>query len=96
MRSRFTAFSLGDEAHLARTWHPSERPKRIGFVPGQVWTGLEIVATAAGGLFDQEGEVTFVARYERDGVPGSMRERSRFTRVDGRWVYVDALPELES
>lgn len=92
MRSRYSAFATGDEAHLARTWHPTTRPRTIGFVPGQVWTGLDVLDTSEGGMFDQEGTVTFVASYERDGEPGRMQECSRFERVEGAWVYVEAAP----
>ena len=51
---------------------------------------LEIVATDRGGPFDEEGTVEFRAHHERDGVPGVLHEVSRFTRVDRRWVYLDA------
>ena len=33
MRSRFSAFGVGDEAYLLRTWHPSTRPPLIDFDP---------------------------------------------------------------
>ncbi len=89
MRSRFTAFALADEAHLLRSWHPSTRPASIGFVLGQRWTELEVLATVAGDLLDREGEVELRARYERGGRPGVLHELSRFVRDDdGRWVYL--------
>lgn len=88
MRSRFTAFALGDEAHLLRSWHPSTCPDDVRIVPGQRWVGLEIVATDAGGMLDQRGEVEFRAHHERGGRPGVLHERSRFVRHEGRWVYV--------
>jgi SEC-C motif-containing protein len=92
MRSRFTAFALGDEAHLLRSWHASTRPASVSFVPGQRWTALEVLATVAGGLLDKEGEVEFRAGYERRGRPGVLHELSRFSRDDeGRWVYVGAV-----
>ena len=92
MRSRFTAFALGDEAHLLRSWHPSTRPASVSFVPGQRWTSLEVLATDAGGLLDREGEVEFRARYDRRGRPGVLHELSRFLRDDeGRWVYLGAV-----
>lgn len=92
MRSRFTAFALGDEAHLLRTWHEASRPDAIDFVYGQQWTRLEILATLAGDLFDPEGEVEFRAHYERRGKPGVLHELSRFVRDDvGRWVYLGAV-----
>lgn len=89
MRSRFTAFALGDEAHLLRSWHASTRPPSVQLVPGQRWTQLEVLATVAGELLDQEGEVEFRAHHERRGRPGVLHELSRFVRDDeGRWVYL--------
>ena len=89
MRSRFTAFALGDEAHLLRSWHETTRPASVSFVPGQRWTQLEILATVAGDLLDREGEVEFRAHFERRGRAGVLHELSRFVRdADGRWVYL--------
>ena len=84
MRSRYTAFVLEDEAHLLRSWHPSTRPPEVRFVPGQRWTGLDVLATVGGELLDQEGAVEFRAHHER----GVLTERSEFVRHDGAWVYV--------
>lgn len=92
MRSRFTAFALGDEAHLLRSWHESTRPPSIDFVYGQEWTQLEVLATMAGELLDPEGEVEFRAHFTRRGKPGALHELSRFVRDDdGRWVYLGAV-----
>jgi SEC-C motif-containing protein len=87
MRSRFSAFAVGDEAYLRRTWDPATRPRRIGLDPTTVWTGLEIVGSTLGGPLDDEGTVEFRAFH--DG--GVQHENSRFRRVDGRWLYVTAL-----
>lgn len=92
MRSRYTAFALGDEAHLLRSWHPSTRPVAVHPVPGQQWTRLEVLATVAGDLLDKEGEVEFRAHWERRGRAGVLHELSRFVRDDdGRWVYLGAV-----
>lgn len=92
MRSRYTAFVLEDDAHLLRTWHPTTRPPDVRFVPGQRWTGLEVLATVAGALFDAEGEVEFRAHHERRGRSRSLHELSRFVRDDaGRWSYLGAV-----
>ena len=92
MRSRYTAFVLEDEAHLLRTWHPTTRPAEVRFVPGQQWTGLEVLATVAGDLLDHEGAVEFRAHHERGGRSHSLHELSRFIRDDaGRWVYLGAV-----
>lgn len=85
MRSRYSAFVKRDEPYLLRTWHPRTRPAGVEFDPGMRWTGLEILGTSGGTAFHTTGTVTFRASYRG----GSLRERSRFERVDGAWVYVD-------
>lgn len=85
MRSRYSAFVVGDEAYLLRTWHPRTRPASLGLDPGTRWTGLDILGTAGGSAFHTTGTVTFRASYRG----GSLDERSRFERVDGAWAYVD-------
>lgn len=89
MRSRFSAFALGDTAYLLRSWHSSTRPRRPELTPAQRWTRLEIVETERGGLLDATGTVTFHAHYRDAGRPGTLTERSSFAREDGRWVYLD-------
>ncbi|WP_433341536.1 YchJ family protein [Micromonospora sp. CA-111912] len=93
MRSRFSAFAIGDAAYLLRSWHSSTRPERLRLDPGQRWTRLEILGTEQGGLFDSAGTVAFRAHHREGGRPGTLTEHSRFTREDGRWVYLDALPD---
>jgi SEC-C motif-containing protein len=93
MRSRFSAFALRDTDYLLRSWHSSTRPALLRLDPGQQWTRLDIVDTDRGGLFDTTGVVEFRAHYREAGRPGTLDERSRFVREDGRWVYLDALPE---
>ncbi|MGW1884966.1 YchJ family protein [Streptomyces sp. NPDC001970] len=89
MRSRYSAFVVRDEAYLLRTWHPATRPPSVDFDPGMRWSGLEILDTTDGSVFHTTGTVTFVARYTHGGEPGALRERSRFARHEGAWVYVD-------
>ncbi|MEY1675056.1 YchJ family protein [Gordonia sp. ABKF26] len=91
MRSRFTAFALGDRNHLLVSWHPDTRPDTLDLDESMRWYRLDIESTAAGSPFDVEGEVTFTAYYRRGPEPGSLHERSRFTRLDGRWVYLDGI-----
>ncbi|MFN8017993.1 MAG: YchJ family metal-binding protein [Acidimicrobiales bacterium] len=88
MRSRYSAFAVGDAAYLLRTWAPETRPSRVRIDPAMRWTGLEVLA-ADGGLLDAEGTVEFVATYVRPDGPGALHERSRFRRDEGRWTYVD-------
>ena len=89
MRSRYSAFAVGDPAYLLATWHPSTRPPSLELDPTVRWTGLDVLATSDGGLLAPEGTVEFRAWYRREGETGSQHEVSRFERVDGAWRYLD-------
>jgi SEC-C motif-containing protein len=91
MRSRFSAFAVGDTAYLLRTWHPDTRPRRLALDPGQEWTRLQILGRTGGGLLHTEGTVEFRADYTDHGTPGSLHENSRFRRESGAWFYLDEL-----
>jgi SEC-C motif domain protein len=91
MRSRYSAFAVGDPAYLQATWHPDTRPRRLDVDPGVRWTGLDVLGTTRGALFDQDGVVEFRAHYVAAAGPGAQHERSRFARRDGRWFYVDGV-----
>ena len=88
MRARYSAFARGELGYLGDSWHPATRPTRIMVDPERSWVGLEVRATAGGGPLDQEGTVEFEARHRRGDDHGVLREVSRFSRVEGRWVYV--------
>jgi SEC-C motif-containing protein len=88
MRSRYSAFAVGDAGYLLRTWHPSRRPADRALDPDTEWKRLAVLETEEGGTFDQTGTVTFRAVYVHDGQRGVLAEKSRFARQDGRWVYL--------
>lgn len=91
MRSRFTAFALGDADHLLRTWHPSTRPDSLDLDDGIRWQRLDIIDQEAGGPFDERGVVEFEAFYRDADGRGSLRERSTFVRENRLWLYVDGV-----
>jgi SEC-C motif-containing protein len=87
MRSRYSAFVLERADYLLATWHSSTRPASLDFDAGAKWLGLEVREHKTTGA--DTAEVEFVARYRLDGRAVRLHERSRFTREDGRWFYVD-------
>ena len=89
MRSRYTAFSVRDAEYLLHSWHSDTAPVDLDLDPAQRWYRLDIHDTVAGGLLDADGVVEFTARYRHPDGPGVLRERSRFVRENGRWVYLD-------
>ncbi len=87
MRSRYSAFALGDTAYLLRTWHPDTRPARLDLAGERRWTGLEIVETSGGTAFHSSGTVAFRAHYRDPEGPGVQEETSEFLRIEGAWHY---------
>lgn len=92
MRSRFTAFALGDAAYLLKTWHPRTRPATLTLDPTVTWYRLDIGHKLGGGIFDHEGIVAFRAYYRSPDGPGEQYEVSRFAREGKHWLYVGAEP----
>jgi SEC-C motif-containing protein len=88
MRSRYSAFAVGDAQYLYSTWDRAGRPAHIELDDDTSWTRLEIIETVRGGPFDTDGVVEFRAHYRAAGRRGSRHERSWFAKRGGRWVYV--------
>jgi SEC-C motif domain protein len=86
MRSRYSAYVVGNIAYLLATWHASTAPGELELWPVK-WLGLDIRHAETAG---DAGVVEFVAR-QRDssGRAQRLHETSRFVRQDGRWYYID-------
>ncbi|QTE27793.1 YchJ family protein [Pengzhenrongella sicca] len=91
MRSRFSAFAVGDAGYLRRTWHRSTRPPTLTLDAGVRWYRLDVLATVRGGSADADGTVEFSAFYRSADGAGVQHEVSRFVRAAGEWVYLDAI-----
>ncbi len=89
MRSRFSAFAVGDPGYLNATWHPSTRPAELELDADRRWYRLDILSTNGGSPFETTGTVEFEAYYRSPLGAGSQHEISRFIREDGRWFYLD-------
>ncbi|MFC4425366.1 YchJ family protein [Deinococcus navajonensis] len=83
MRSRYSAYVLQDEAYLLATWHPDTRPDGLDLTDGTRYLGLRVHGA--------EGDkVSFTATLRLpDGQRAQLREHSTFTRLNGRWVYLE-------
>lgn len=83
MRARYSAFALQNEAYVLATCHPDTRPEHLDLNDGVRYTGLTIHEAT-------EDEVEFTVKLKTPaGQAQRFRERSRFERLDGAWVYVD-------
>jgi len=90
MRSRYTAFVVGDAGYLLATWHPSTRPATLELDPSMRWYRLDVLRRTRGGPLDRDGIVEFRAYYRHDGERGEQHEVSAFERDGKRWRYVSA------
>ena len=99
MRARFTAHCLRDYPFLVDSIHPEHREDITEESISQwasllEWEGLEVHG-ATPGATDDEGEVSFTARYTVRGIPQELREDASFSRVNGEWKYVDGYVHKE-
>lgn len=86
MRSRFTAFAVGNSQYLLDTWDPETRPSELGLDMGIDFYRLDILETTGGGPFDSTGTVKFQAFY-KGLASGVQEEDSTFRKINGAWVY---------
>lgn len=98
MRSRYSAYVLGDAQYINRTWDETTRPSlqslRASFKTKETpeFISLKIVSTSEGKIDDDTSTVEFIASYGGDiNKPQSLHENSYFRRNKGRWVYLKAL-----
>lgn len=93
MRSRYSAYVLGDVSWLRQTWHASTCPADLAADADTRWLGLTVKSHAQ--QDDTHATVAFVARYKVGGRAHRLEELSRFVfeaREPGtpvRWLYVD-------
>ena len=91
MRSRYSAFAVGDADYLLATWHPSTRPPSLDLDPAIEWRRLQIRGLTGGAEDDDAGTVEFVAHYWHTarGQYGRHHENSSFVRQGRAWFYLE-------
>lgn len=87
MRSRYTAYALGNAAYLTASWHASTRPETLDLETSIKWIRLKVLDHNTED--DTHARVTFDAHYKLNGRACKLHETSRFVREDGQWFYLD-------
>ena len=95
MRSRYSAFALGDGDYLLATWHPDTQGQLTAAELTQVglssdWLGLTIIFTRLA-HYGLSGVVEFKVRYREQGRVLLLHEQSNFECMAGQWLYRDGL-----
>lgn len=98
MRSRYSAYALGNVRYIMETTHPDspyyQKNKSAWIKSLKTYTtqtafiGLQ-VHEATSGEDEKTGFVSFTAILLQNGRNASFTEKSRFLRVNNRWLYVD-------
>lgn len=99
MRSRYSAYVTGRVDYLVETTHPRSREKGLEegikrSMGNTKWLGLSVIRVIQGGPQDKVGKVEFIAklseqRHSGKVIESKIHELSRFSRFEGRWIYVD-------
>ncbi len=90
MRSRYSAFVLGQLDHVERTNAPEigddfNRAEAERTASEVQWQGLQVLSASETG---NTGTVEFTIRFRRDGQEFGQHELASFRRDDSRWLYV--------
>lgn len=91
MRSRYTAYVVGLEDYLLKTWHPDTRPAALNLTEEPPIKWLDLQVKHAETKHDHSAIVEFVARYKINGKAEKIHEISQFMRIDAQWYYLAAL-----
>jgi len=96
MRARYSAYATGAVKFLHDSSGPEVRAEFDEKATRQwsesaTWEGLDVLDTEKGTASDDEGWVSFIARYTVDDRLCEHRERSYFKRIDGEWRFIDGL-----
>jgi SEC-C motif-containing protein len=91
MRSRYTAYAKGLADYIIQTTHPNNsgykknirkwKEEILSFSQETRFIKLEIEGFG-------EDWVAFCAHMQQSGRPVLLREKSRFTKQDGKWLYL--------
>lgn len=93
MRSRYTAFTIGDGDYLIKSHHSTTRPIKekqsmVNWANSVHWLKLEILSKTKGIDSDTEGTVEFKAHFLENGKPQVIHENSKFIKENGCWMYL--------
>lgn len=90
MRSRYSAYALHKADYIMETTHPNNpdytkntqkwKEEITDFTQNTRFEGLKIIEFTDG---ENEAFVTFEAVFDR----GSLKEKSRFLKKEGKWLY---------
>ena len=96
MRSRYTAFAVGELDYVEKTHHASTRKELDmegvrSWATNSEWLSLEIRETDKGLEKDTTGKVEFKCKFIFNGAEQTHHELSTFEKVGDEWFFVDGV-----
>ena len=95
MRSRYSAYALGNVRHIMATTHPDSPRQQEDkaawrrylkhFCQQTTFAALTILDSDEA---DEQATVTFWAGLMQQGEDVSYTEQSQFEKINGRWLYI--------
>ncbi|GGN21899.1 MULTISPECIES: YchJ family protein [Marinomonas] len=100
MRSRYTAFALGNFDYIAATQKLTDEPNQSASDiqdsnEKTKWIKLEIHSTEEGLEKDKKGLVAFSAHFKEGKHIGRLSERSLFKKIKGQWFYTSGEHDIQ-
>ncbi|WP_407691617.1 YchJ family protein [Pseudomonas taeanensis] len=101
MRSRYSAYVLGQVDYLLTTTLPAQqdgldRDAVSAWSSESTWLGLNVESAEILAGQPEHAFVTFTARWHDHDGEHSHRERSAFVQHDDRWYFIDPSVELKA
>ena len=100
MRSRYTAYALGDVDYIFSTMREkalsaTNRRQVERSMQHVEWLGLNVLEFSAVNEKSTQATVEFIAYYkENGGVRSKLHEKSQFKKYNGRWYYTDSVNNM--
>lgn len=90
MRSRYSAYAVGEYSYILSTYAPTTRPALTAeqLADDNVdtqWLSLRVLNST---VDEEKGTVSFIAYYRQGGEIFQLSEHSRFVKTS-QWLYVD-------
>ena len=98
MRSRYCAYTRGYVKYIKHTMC-GNAAQHFDYLSAQQWAkkvqwiGLKVVNTEFSENSEDKGFVEFIACFSRNEKPEKIHEISEFHRIEGKWFYVDGMPQ---
>lgn len=94
MRSRYTAFAMGEVGYLLATWADETRAninaqQLNDSCSSTEYLSLKILSKSAGTRTHIDGKVEFSVCYKSKSKTHTHHEFSRFVKTNGCWKYLD-------